>query len=414
MTGSKEILIVGAGPTGLVLALWLARRGVAVRVIDKTAEPGTTSRALVVHARTLELYSQLGIADALAARGLPFTAINLWARGRRVAHVELGALGRGLTRYPELLIVPQDEHERFLIEHLRHAGVEVERRTELTGFEARDGDVLARTRRADSAEAESSFAYLVGCDGAHSTVRKTLGIEFPGGTYERVFYVADIELGGAQGELDLKELNLSLDDADFLAVFPLKGARAARLLGAVTPAAQQHHELTWADVSGEAIARLALDVRRVNWFSTYHVHHRVASRFAAGRVFLAGDAAHVHSPVGGQGMNTGIGDAVNLAWKLADVVSGRSPAGQTLLDTYEPERIGFARRLVATTDRAFTLVSRGGRLARWIRKSLVPVRCRPSRGAPSCAGSCSGRSRKRPSRTAAGCSAAKGRQRARR
>jgi hypothetical protein len=168
------------------------------------------------------------------------------------------------------------------------------------------------------------------------------------------------------------ELHVALDRTDFLAVFPLKGKGRARLIGTVREEAEQQHEnLSWNDVSKRVIGWIRIDVERVNWFSTYHVHHRVADHFRKGRAFLLGDAAHIHSPVGGQGMNTGIGDAVNLAWKLAAVLRGR--ADGSLLDTYEPERIAFARRLVATTDQAFTGVTSSGALARLIRLHLVPL-----------------------------------------
>jgi hypothetical protein len=169
-----------------------------------------------------------------------------------------------------------------------------------------------------------------------------------------------------------QELHVALDQADFLAVFPMKGDGFARLVGWVRQGPEtQRDSLEWNDVSGSVIERLGIDVRRVNWFSTYHVHHRVAVHFRAGRTFLLGDAAHIHSPVGGQGMNTGIGDALNLAWKLAAVLQGR--AGYQLLDSFEPERIAFAQRLVATTDRIFQLVTSDGRLARFVRLHVVPI-----------------------------------------
>lgn len=362
-----DVLVIGAGPTGLVLALWLRRMGVRVRIIDKATEPGTTSRALVVHARTLELYRQLGLADEVVERGQRFTALNLWVRGEPVAHVPFGDIGVGLSPYPEMWIFPQDQHERLLIDVLRREGVEVERGTELVGFEERADGVHARLKGVDGAESDGEAAYLVGCDGAHSTVRRALGMEFPGGTYERVFYVADVEIHGPP---DTHELHLALDDTDFLAVFPLKGAHAARLIGTVRHEAEPKRGLTWDDVSKNAVERLRVTVDRVNWFSTYHVHHRVAGHFRRGRVFLAGDAAHIHSPVGGQGMNTGIGDAVNLAWKLASALSGRT--GTKILDSYEPERRAFAELLVATTDRVFTFVTQDGPLARWGRFGLTP------------------------------------------
>lgn len=362
------VLITGAGPTGLVLAIWLNRLGVPFRIIDKTAEPGTTSRALVVHARTLELYRQVGLAEAVVERALRFTAANLWAGGRKAARVVFGPMGEGLSPFPYMLIFPQDEHERLLIERLAEAGVRLERRTELLGFEDRGGRVLARLRLPDGTEEECEADYLAGCDGAHSTVREQSGIGFPGGTYSHLFYVADVQ---ATGPVMNGELHVALDEADFLAVFPMAGAGRARLIGTVQRESQgQDDALAWDDVGKDVIARLGITVERVNWFSTYRVHHRVASQFRRGRAFLLGDAAHIHSPVGGQGMNTGIGDAVNLAWKLAAVLERR--AEPAVLDTYEPERIAFARRLVATTDRAFTVVTSPGRVARWLRVDVAP------------------------------------------
>jgi 2-polyprenyl-6-methoxyphenol hydroxylase-like FAD-dependent oxidoreductase len=365
---ATQVLVVGAGPTGLVLALWLRRRGIDVRIIDKTAEPGTTSRALVVHARTLEFYRQLGIADDVLRNGLEFAAINLWVRGEPVARAELGDMGRGLSPFSYVVIFPQDEHERLLIEHLRRAGLEVERNTELMDLEDRGDRVVARLKRDDGVESTCEADYLAGCDGAHSRVRENLRIDFHGGTYERVFYVADAVL---RGPVTNHELHLALDNADFLAVFPMKGDHRARLIGTLRPDAENRADHSWSDVSPAFASQMKLEVDRVNWFSTYRVHHRVARQFARGRVFLAGDAAHVHSPVGGQGMNTGIGDAVNLAWKLAAVL--RRETAPNVLESYEPERSAFARRLVETTDRAFSFVTRDGPLARLVRLDVVPA-----------------------------------------
>jgi hypothetical protein len=202
-------------------------------------------------------------------------------------------------------------------------------------------------------------------------VREALKIGLPGGTYEHQFYVADVEAGG---DVMNGELHVGLDKTDFLAVFPLKGAGRARLVGTVREQAGHQNEnekLSWEDVSQRVIEWMRIDIKRVNWFSTYRVHHRVANHFREGRAFLLGDAAHIHSPVGGQGMNTGIGDAVNLAWKLAAVLQGRGDA--SLLDSYEPERIAFARRLVATTDQAFIGVTSDSAMARLVRLRIVPM-----------------------------------------
>jgi 2-polyprenyl-6-methoxyphenol hydroxylase-like FAD-dependent oxidoreductase len=363
-----DVLIAGAGPTGLVLALWLQRLGVRVRIVDKVAEAGTTSRALALHARTMELYHQIGIAEGVVGQALRFAAVNLWVRGNKRARVALGDIGTGVSPYPYVLIFPQDQHERFLIERLRENGVQIDRPTEVLGFEEHGDRVAVELKHADGSDETCEAAFLAGCDGARSVVRESLHTGFPGGTYKHLFYVADVE---ATGPVMNEELHLALDEADFLAVFPMKGNERVRLIGTVEEASQtQHDSLEWKDLSRSIIERLGIDVARVNWFSTYHVHHRVAAHFRAGRTFLLGDAAHIHSPVGGQGMNTGIGDAANLAWKLAAVLQGRADNG--ILDTFEPERIAFAQRLVATTDRAFQLVISDGRLARFVRLHVVP------------------------------------------
>ncbi|MHC5539205.1 FAD-dependent monooxygenase, partial [Singulisphaera rosea] len=204
--------------------------------------------------------------------------------------------------------------------------------------------------------------------GARSIVRGAIGAGFPGGTYEKIFFVADVDGSGPAVD---REIHVDLETADFLAVFPLKAKGRVRLVGTALEATDESRSpLTFEDVRDRVVQHLEFKVVRVNWFSTYHVHHRVASRFRDGRVFLLGDSAHVHSPVGGQGMNTGIGDAVNLSWKLAATVQGNAPP--SLLDTYEPERIAFARRLVATTDRAFTLVTSQNPLAQFFRTRLFP------------------------------------------
>jgi 2-polyprenyl-6-methoxyphenol hydroxylase-like FAD-dependent oxidoreductase len=362
------VLIVGAGPTGLVLALWLTKFGVRVRIIDKLAASGTTSRALAVQGRTLEFYQQIGLAQAVVDRGHKVPAVNLWVKSAPAARISLENLGQGLTPFPFPLIFPQDEHEALLIKHLSALGVEIERLVELADFEDLGGAIRATLRKA-GAEETGSYTYLAGCDGARSRVREVLGAGFPGGTYDHLFYVADVSAAGPPMN---GELHVDLDDADFLAVFPLQRTGAARLIGSVRDdAAKDHEHLRFEDVRGRAIQNLKVEVKNVNWFSTYRVHHRVAQQFRKGRAFLLGDAAHIHSPVGGQGMNTGIGDAVNLAWKLA--ASLKEPLSAPLLDSYEPERIAFARRLVATTDRAFTAVISSGAFARFVRTKVIPA-----------------------------------------
>jgi len=366
---STDVLIVGAGPTGLVLALWLTKLGVKVRIIDKTMEPGTTSRALAVQARTLELYRQLDLTDAVISKGHRVPAVNLWVKGEREARLAFENIGSRMTPYPFLHIFPQDQHERLLIERLERFGVSVERGTEFIGFVERKDGVVARLRGSDGTERDCEAHFLAGCDGARSIVREIIGTGFPGGTYRQIFYVADVV---AAGPAVNGELHIDLDEADFLGVFPLAGTGRARLIGTVRDErADRPESLRFEDISNRAIDSLKVKVEHVNWFSTYHVHHRVTQRFRKGRAFLVGDAAHIHSPAGGQGMNTGIGDAINLAWKLSAVIAGR--ADDMLLDSYESERIGFARRLVSTTDRVFSFATADGRFADIMRTRVAPI-----------------------------------------
>ncbi|MBS3647858.1 FAD-dependent monooxygenase [Pseudaminobacter sp. 19-2017] len=363
-----DVLIVGAGPTGLVLALWLTAQGIPVRIIDKKSEPGSTSRALAVQARTLELYRQLDLADAVVAAGTRNPAVNLWIGGKRRVHVTFGQIGGELTPYPYVLIYPQDMHERLLAERLATMGVSVERETELTSFTQEGDHIIAQLRRANGDEKTCEACFLAGCDGAGSLVRHLLGTGFEGGTYDQTFYVADV---AAHGRAVNGEVHVAFERSDFVALFSYGEGGRARLVGAIRDERESAETLTFEDIGHRAIESLGLTIDKVNWFSTYRVHHRVASHYRTGRAFLVGDAAHVHSPVGGQGMNTGIGDAINLAWKLAAVLKRKAP--ESLLDSYEAERLPFARRLVATTDRVFSFVTTEGPIADFIRMNIVPA-----------------------------------------
>lgn len=370
-----DVLIAGAGPTGMVLALALARQGIRVCIVDKADGPGTTSRAMAVQARTLELYRPLGLADEVASAGRPNPCINLWVRGKRRAQLSLRDAGARLTPYPYVLIYPQDAHERLLERHLEAAGVGIWRRTELAGFEEKDGQVLARLRRASGQDVQVEARYLAGCDGARSLVRRRLGTGFGGGTYDHLFYVADVQ---SRGQAANGEIHLSLETSDFVIFLGYDDHGRGRLVGTVRDErgdqADAAGALGFNDVSRRAMASLGLEVEQVHWFSTYRVHHRVTDHYRGGpegRAFLLGDAAHVHSPAGGQGMNTGIGDAINLAWKLAAVVRGDAP--DSLLDTYEQERIAFARKLVDTTDRLFGFVTLDSGFADFVRTRIAPT-----------------------------------------
>lgn len=365
---ATQVLIIGAGPSGLVLAIALARRGIAVRIIDKNSGPGLASRAMAVHARTLEFYRQLGFAEVVINQGIKIDALHLREHGEDIGVLPLKDIGAGLSPYPFVLAYPQDDHESLLTAQLQAEGVEVEWNTELESFTQDEWGVRAVLEAHGERHACSS-AYLCGCDGARSRVRESLKLEFTGGTYKHLYYVADVQAAGPPNQ----DLIAHLGADTFALMLPVRSRGMQRVIGIMPDDAPASP--TFDTVRPLLEPLLGIRVEQVNWFSTYRVHHRVASRFRLDRCFLAGDAAHIHSPAGGQGMNTGIGDAINLAWKLAHVLQGRADAA--LLDTYEAERIVFARKLVITTDRAFQLIvsqGTGGQLLRgWLLPHVFPV-----------------------------------------
>ena len=367
-----SVLIVGAGPTGLVLALWLARCGVPFRLIDDESGPGEQSRAMAMQARTLEFYQQLGIADEVVAQGVPIERGHLRegserGGGSEILELRFTDFGAGISPFPFVLAYPQDDHERLLVGKLKAAGREVEWNSKLIGLEQEGAQVRAKISRGNGMVEEVEADYICGCDGAHSQVRESVGIGFPGGTYEQVFYVADVKIASGFD----RDLYVNLGENILSLMFPVRLSGMQRLIGLIPPELAQKEDLTFEDIRDRVEPLVDVKVTEVNWFSRYRVHHRVAEHFRADRAFLLGDAAHIHSPVGGQGMNTGIGDAVNLAWKLADVIRGRG--GSLLLDSYEPERIAFARTLVSTTDRAFTPLVSGGWRGEFVRRILAPL-----------------------------------------
>jgi len=363
-----DVLIVGAGPTGLMLANQLGRRGIRARIIDRHAGPARETRALGVQARTLEIYSKLGIVERALELGKRGDGANIWSEGRMMAHVPLSDAGRGVTPYPYILVLGQDGNERIMGDRLSDWGMSVEWNTELVGLEQQAGHVAVALKLPDGSTRTVGARWVAGCDGARSSVRELCGITFPGAPYEHVFYVADTE---ATGSMVPDEVNVYLWRQGFHLFFPMRGQDHWRVVGILPPALRGRDDATFEDVipslRGEAGATLSFQA--CTWFSTYRIHHRSARRFRDRRCFLLGDAAHIHSPVGAQGMNTGLQDAYNLGWKLALVVDGR--ADEALLDTYEEERIPVARRLLNSTDRAFRLVVSDSRLAGLLRTVVI-------------------------------------------
>ena len=363
----NPVLIVGAGPTGLVLALWLTRLDIPVRIIDKDNGPGETSRAMAVHARTLEFYQQMGFANEVVANGIIINQINLRKNRKPIAHIDLNFLSDELSPFPFVLSFPQDDHEKLLINHLQQLGVTVERNTELLTFKEEDNKIIATLKKSEkNIIVETPF--ILGCDGAKSTVRHCLNINFPGGTYSQLYYVADVM---AKGDLVNHGIQVCFIKNAFHLAFPIRSSGSIRLIGIVPERAAQKEKIEFSDVKQDVIQNSNLIIEKVNWFSTYHSHHRVAEHFKKGRAFLLGDAGHIHSPAGGQGMNTGIGDAINLSWKIAAFLKNKAPL--TLLDTYESERIAFAHRLIKTTDTLFQAITNKKLIGYLFRNFIFPV-----------------------------------------
>ena len=359
------ILITGAGPTGITLALWLHKFGVPFRIIDRLSGPGLTSRAMVVHARALEAYEQLGIAERIVNAGIKMTRVSVANGGVRLNAFDVtdGAsiAVEKMSKFPFLLSLPQDIHEEVLAGVLTERGVGIERNVELIDVtqDEEKGHVEAKLRHKDGHDEDVVASYVVGCDGAHSVVRSKSGIKMEGGTYSGKFFVSDVDIVPGTTPAEPDEINMNTSASAYCMLIPTLKHGNARLIGFVPSDKQDKENLTFDDVQFTIKSCLPkLEVTAVKWFSHYKVHHLAAEHFRAGRLFLCGDAGHLHSPMGGQGMNTGIGDATNLAWKLAGVLSGR--ANEALLDTYEPERLTFAQMLVDTTDAAFSLLTDPG------------------------------------------------------
>jgi 2-polyprenyl-6-methoxyphenol hydroxylase-like FAD-dependent oxidoreductase len=363
-----DVLVVGAGPTGLMLANQLGRRGVRAMIIDRHAGPSLQTRALGVQARTLEIYWHLGIVERALELGKRATGANLWAQGRPAARIPLGDIGRDLSPYPFLLILGQDDNERLLGEALRPWGIAIQWDTELVALAQEADHVRATLQQHDGTSREVTAVWVAGCDGARSAVREMSGIAFQGAPYEHVFFVADTQM---TGPMVPDELNVYLWRDGFHLFFPMRGTDHWRVVGIVPPDLRGREDLAMDDVipSIRKEAGTGLSFQECSWFSTYRIHHRRAERFRDRRCFLLGDAAHIHSPVGAQGMNTGLQDAYNLGWKLSLVLSGAASA--SLLDTYEDERIPVARQLLATTDRAFSLAVSNTMLAGLFRTRIL-------------------------------------------
>lgn len=388
---STDVLIVGAGPSGLMLAVCLARLGVDAIVVDGKAGPTQESRALVVQARSMELYDQLGLVDRVLANRSPATTFIPGAGRNELGRIDLALAGRDVTPYSEITVFEQSANERLLIDALGELGREVrwghrlerllieppapqhgrpaasvlatlanlstgEGTREGEGEGVREGAVTVRAR------------YCVGADGSRSTVRRELEIPFDGATNAFTFTLADAI--GMRG-LEAQAINVRVSERHLMLGFGMGGDRA-RLIGVVRDDELGADGEASEDESRAVFRReFGVEYEESAWFTTYRLHHRLAARFREGPCFLVGDAAHIHSPVGGQGMNTGLQDAHNLACAFADVLVDGMP--ESRLERYEAERRPVGKTLVETTDRLFGLVTSDSSRARFVRSRVIPA-----------------------------------------
>lgn len=370
---SVDVLVVGAGPTGLMLASALHRFGVRTRIVDRLIDRAHESRALVVQARSLEIFRDLGAEEALRRRGNKATRVAIHLTAKRHFVVTFDDIGAIDTEFPFILFISQAETEAVLANHLGSVGQRIDRGVEVSALAADDSGVSCTLEHLDGGEERLRATYVVGCDGAHSFVRKASGIPFKGDAYSSTFVLGDVEI---DGDIIPNALNLLFGKKGIAAFFPLGKPRTWRMIGIAPPeVGAQINPTDRPQLTLEELQRIAdlsvpfpIRLRDPDWLANFRLHHRQAEHYRAGRFFLAGDAAHVHSPAGGQGMNTGLQDAWNLGWKLGLVIPGVGK--DRLLDSYEAERLPVGRFLLRYTDRLFGWFARaakGGLIAKTIR-----------------------------------------------
>ncbi len=369
-TTRTDVIICGAGPTGLALACQLIRHGVDFVIFDKNETTTPHSKAIGVQARTLEIYEQIDLAENLISLGAIAAKARMVVGGEVRGEMEFAEIGKGLSPYPYVLIVEQGRHEKLLYDFIKANDKDVRWRTDLESFTQDESGVGVEVKNAAGETEIIEAKFLVGCDGAKSLIRQSLGLKFEGSTFERMFYVADVEI---DWEFSHDALMAFLMRHNLLAFFPMIGEKRWRIVGTFPEEfAKDEGEVLYEEIE-EQIKRdtqLALDITNVNWFSTYKVHSRHVNKFSMGRGFLAGDAAHIHTPAGAQGMNTGIQDGYNLAWKMALVLKGN--ASEKILDTYNEERLENAHNLINTTDRFFNLVASPEPVLAYLRTHVFP------------------------------------------
>jgi 2-polyprenyl-6-methoxyphenol hydroxylase-like FAD-dependent oxidoreductase len=369
-TITTEVIVIGAGPTGLSLACQLIRYGVDFVILDQMKSTTPYSKAIGVQARTLEIYEQINLANKLIEQGWVTEKARFVVGGKVRGEVELSKIGEGMSPYPFLLLVEQGRHEKILYDFIKENGKDISWETELEDFSQDETGVRAKVKKATGENETIEAKFMVGCDGAKSPVRNTLGLTFEGSTFERMFYVADAEI---EWKFTHEALYVCLARKALTAFFPMVGKNHYRIVGTFP----EGHEGDEGEILYEEIEQqfredteLDLDIVDVNWFSTYKVHTRHVNKFSVGRCFLAGDAAHIHTPAGAQGMNTGIQDGYNLAWKIWLVLQKKGR--ENILETYNEERLRNAKTLLKTTDLIFNLGASPDTFLSYFRTHIFP------------------------------------------
>ncbi len=361
-----SILIVGAGPTGMTAAIELKRAGLDVRIIDKRDGLAEHSQALAVQARTLEQFQRYGIAEEAVARGRKLHGARFFSEGKQIVSVKFDHLP---SRYPYLLFLPQSETETLLNSHMEQLGIRTERCVELESLSQHDRGVHVRLRHPDGRMEESNVRWVIGCDGSHSTVRDKTGIRFVGGGVGLSFFLGDVEVEGPDAPQD--DLSVHVHRGNVISMGRISDTCIRMIVAFHSESEKDEHRQLTVDDFQQAVDQLGLrlKVRSLGWTSPFRVNDRQARHYRLRNIFLAGDASHIHSPVGGQGMNTGIQDAANLAWKLAAAARGGS---ESLLNSYEEERSEVGRALLRFTDRGLKMASTANPLLEGLRDKLVP------------------------------------------
>lgn len=346
MNSHVPVLIVGAGPTGLTAAMELSRLGVDVRIVDRAAERSLTSRALGVQARTVELLRARGVGDEMLREGNRASQTTLYAGGQKLAAIELHRMS---SEFNYVLLLAQSETERLLTEQLTRQGVKVERGVEMTSVSQRPDHVAVRLRTGAGTEEVVTASYVIAADGSHSAIRKALGLPFKGNSLTQNYVLGDVHLAG---DIPEDQLSIFLARNGFLAIFPMGHGRFRFMATDPAGVTGDADDPTLEDIQRlyDRTVHLPAQLYNLNWSSRFRINSRHMTSLRDGRVFFGGDAAHVHSPAGGQGMNAGIQDMINLSWKLAMVLKGQ--ARPELLDTYQSDRLPVIRQLVRMTERA--------------------------------------------------------------